>query len=81
MREAATATTTPSTAIRLSVNLSQDAADALRSITDRRGITLTEAIRRAISTQSYIEEALDEGARIIISGPGDTTRELLLPKF
>jgi phosphoribosylcarboxyaminoimidazole (NCAIR) mutase len=80
MREDATGTTTPSATIRLSVNLSQDAADALKSITARRGITITQAIRRAISTQYYIEEALDEGARIVISGPGDATRELLFEK-
>jgi hypothetical protein len=75
-----TTTTAPSTSIRLSVNLSPEAADALRTITARRGITLTEAVRRAISTQYYIEQALDEGARIILAGPGDTTRELLFQK-
>jgi hypothetical protein len=80
MREDTTGTTTSSTTIRLSVNLSQEAADALRSITARRGITITQAIRRAISTQYYIEEALDEGARILISGPGDSARELLFEK-
>lgn len=76
MKEAATAS--PHSTTRLSVNLSQEIADALQSITTRRGIRITEAIRRAISTQKFVEDALDRGATILIVEPGESTpRELV----
>lgn len=57
--------------VRLSVNLSRKAAEALKSITERREITLTEAVRRAISTQLWVEDTLDRGAKILVVEPGD----------
>jgi predicted transcriptional regulator len=75
MREAAE--TADSTTIRLSVNLTPEIAESLRSISNRRGITLTEAIRRAISTQLFVEDALDQGAKILISEPDEPVRELV----
>jgi predicted transcriptional regulator len=64
--------------VRLSVNLSKDVADALRWIAKKRQISATEAIRRAISTQAYVEEAHDRGAKILVKEPNeDTLRELV----
>lgn len=62
---------------RLSVNLSKEVADALRWIKDRREITTTEAVRRSISTQRYIEEALERGAKILIVEEEGPARELV----
>jgi hypothetical protein len=63
--------------VRLSVNLSAEAAEFIRAMTAQRGITITEAIRRAISTQKYVEEAMQRGARIIIEEPDQPPRELI----
>jgi hypothetical protein len=63
---------------RLSVNLSQEVAEALKSIATDRGITLTEAIRRAISTQKYVEDVLNRGGKVLVEEPGETSaRELV----
>lgn len=63
--------------VRLSVNLSAEAAEFVRSMTAERGITITEAIRRALSTQKYIEEAKKKGARIFVEEPGQPRTELV----
>lgn len=64
--------------VRLSVNLAKDVADALRWIADKRGISVTEAVRRAISTQNYVERASDRGAKILVQEPNsDVLRELV----
>ena len=77
MTEAATAENATKVT-RLSVNLSREVADALKSIATERGITLTEAIRRAISTQKFIEDVLDRGGKILIVEEGESTpRELV----
>jgi predicted DNA-binding protein len=62
---------------RLSVNLSPEVAEALQWIAEKHGSTVTEAVRRCISTQKYIEEALDKKAKILIAEEGQPVRELV----
>lgn len=62
---------------RLSVNLSPDVAEALQWIAEKHGSTITEAVRRSISTQKYVEEALDKKAKILIAEEGQPVRELV----
>jgi hypothetical protein len=65
------------TATRLSVNLSREVAEALAAIARKHGSTITDAVRRSISTQRYIEDALDRGAKILIAEKGEPPRELV----
>ena len=62
---------------RLSVNLSHDVAEALQWIAEKHGSTVTDAVRRCISTQKYMEEALDKNAKILIAEEGQPVRELV----
>jgi hypothetical protein len=62
---------------RLSVNLSQEVADALRAIVLKREISITEAVRRAISLLKFVDDATDDGAKFLIARPGEEPRELL----
>jgi hypothetical protein len=66
----------PAGGLRLSVNLSSEAAEAIREIAGQRNITVTEAIRRAISTQKYVEDAVRRGARILVEEPNNKVREV-----
>jgi predicted transcriptional regulator len=65
------------TATRLSVNLSPEVAEALTSIARKHGTTITEAVRRAISTQKYIEDAVDRGAKVLVAEKDQPVRELV----
>jgi hypothetical protein len=62
---------------RLSVNLSPEAAAALRWLKARYGGSTTEAIRRAISTEKYIQEQVDSGAKILVAREGQPLREIV----
>ena len=62
---------------RLSVNLSPDVAEALQWIAEKHGSTITDAVRRCISTQKYVEEALDKKAKVLIAEEGQPVRELV----
>lgn len=62
--------------VRLSVNLSEEAAKVLRELAERRGISITEAIRRAIAVWRFFEEATDKGETIQVTD-GKTVRELV----
>jgi hypothetical protein len=72
----ASAARAPAGQTRLSVNLSPEVADALRELKSRYGTT-TEAIRRAISTEKYIVDQMNAGARILIEKEGEPLREVV----
>jgi hypothetical protein len=55
---------------RLSVNLSPAVAATLKEYAGRKGVSVTEAIRRAISILSYIDEAQSRGASLNIEEAG-----------
>jgi hypothetical protein len=69
----------PKTSNRLSVNLSDEAADAIRAYRERHaGVTVTETIRRAISILKYVDDATEnQKARILIAEKGKPLRELV----
>lgn len=63
--------------VRLSVNLNPDVADALKQYASRKGISVTEAVRRAITVLTFIENAQNRGASLHLE-EGGTLKEILL---
>ncbi|HEY8719420.1 ribbon-helix-helix protein, CopG family [Pengzhenrongella sp.] len=58
--------------VRLSVNLAPSVAEALKSTAAKQGITITEAIRRAVALWKMVSEATAKNQRImIVEGTGD----------
>lgn len=70
----------PDTAlVRLNVNLNKETAAALKEIAEKQGISLTEAVRRAIALLKFIDEEQAEGRKIqTMEGDGKNKRELVL---
>lgn len=63
---------------RLNVNINAETADALRRIAEARGISYTEAVRRAIAVWAFVEDELAADRRIQVFDPAsDTQRELV----
>jgi hypothetical protein len=56
--------------VRLSVNLSPAVFDEVKSYADHKGVSVTEAVRRAISVLKYVSEAQDRGASLNIEENG-----------
>lgn len=65
--------------VRLNVNLNGATADALKKLSDERGLSLTEVVRRAISVYNFIEDERQRGHRVQTVDPeGGAVRELVL---
>lgn len=56
--------------VRLSVNLSPNVFGELKNYADRKGVSVTEAVRRAISVLKYVDDAQDRGASLNIEENG-----------
>jgi hypothetical protein len=63
---------------RLTVSLSEEAVAKLEWIAKSKGITLAEALRRAIATEGYILQEIGKGRQVLIRDPGSSeVRELV----
>ena len=64
--------------VKLTVNLPEREMAVLRRIADRRDITLTDAVRRAIAMEQFIEEVERQGGKLLVEQPDRTIRQLVL---
>ena len=65
--------------VKISANLSASVVDALKDIAARRGISMTEALRQAISHEKYFQDAIDQDQRILLEEPkSGRLREVVL---
>jgi metal-responsive CopG/Arc/MetJ family transcriptional regulator len=62
---------------RVSVSLPLDTIKKLDEIASRYGITMTDAIRRAIATEDYIESEIQADSKILIQKSDNTLREVV----
>jgi hypothetical protein len=56
--------------VRLSINLGKEDAEKLKQISKRKNISITEAVRRAITALSFIDGVQARGAEIKVSEDG-----------
>lgn len=63
--------------MRLNVNLSEDVANALRALADSKGISLTEVLRQAISTEQFLSSEVKDGGKVLIKGSNGKLKELV----
>ena len=64
--------------VKLSVNLSEEVVDALRNLASTQGTTMTEVLRKAISTEKFLQDASSRNAKILIEKSDNTVKQLVL---
>jgi hypothetical protein len=63
---------------RTSINLSPEAEEAVRELARRRGVSMGEVIRRALSTEKFLSDRQAEGAKVLIRERDGTLREVVM---
>lgn len=64
--------------VRLSINLADDVAAVLGDWADKKDISYTEAVRRAIAVWNFVETEIAAGNRLAVVEPGGRIREVVL---
>jgi hypothetical protein len=64
--------------VRLSINLSPETVEAFRELTGRKGLSITEGIRRAIVVWQFMEEEISKGNQISVVERNGQTRTIVL---
>jgi Ribbon-helix-helix protein, copG family len=72
-KDSANATSTK----RMSVSLSGDAARLLEHLAEAQGITQNEALRKAIATEAYLRQEMEQGAKVLLQKSNKEIREVV----
>jgi hypothetical protein len=63
--------------VKLSANLSRTVANALKELAQRRGVSMTELLRLAISHEKFFLDAVDQNEKILLRDSKGTYREVI----
>lgn len=62
---------------RMTVALPLDTARMLELLSELQGVSQTEALKRAISTEAFIQREIKDGSRVLIQSPNNQLKELV----
>ena len=68
----------PPRVVKLSFNVSQQQVNALRQIAEAKSSSMTEVLRHAIALETYFQNDIEPGSRLILESPTGDRRELVL---
>jgi predicted transcriptional regulator len=60
----------------MSVNLSDDAAETLKTMAEKNGVTVTEQLRRSIATELWRERVEEARGKVLIEDAKGQIREV-----
>jgi hypothetical protein len=60
---------------RLSVNVASDVADAITTMQNKHGWTISDVIRRAVTAYKFIDDETENGSKLLVERDG-TMREV-----
>lgn len=66
------------TRVKVTVNLRPEDLETLRAIAKRRKITMTEALRRAIAMERFVDAAIADGGNLLVEQKDKRLRQLVL---
>jgi predicted transcriptional regulator len=67
-------------AVKMSVNLPDEAVENLRQIAEKNGITLTAALRQAIANEKFLEDQLQSDSKLLIEDKDKSIRQVVFSK-
>lgn len=69
---------TPTDVVRLSINVSPELATLLKARALRKGLSITESIRRAVVVWDFFESERVAGRKIFAHNPDGSAQEIVL---
>jgi hypothetical protein len=64
--------------VKTSLNLPQNAVDALQELAQARGTTLAQVVRQAIATEKFLHDTVEGGGKVLIEDKDKSVRQVLL---
>lgn len=62
---------------KVTVNLPDQTVEAIKSIAQQRGTTVTEALRQVIEGQRFLQDEMENGNKLLIQNPDQSVRQVV----
>jgi predicted transcriptional regulator len=62
---------------KVTVNLPDETVDAIKDIAEKRGTTVTEALRQVIEGQRFLQDEMENGNKLLIQNPDQSVRQVV----
>jgi predicted transcriptional regulator len=62
---------------KVTVNLPDQTVEAIKSIAEKRGTTVTEALRQVIEGQRFLQDEMENGNKLLIQSPDQSVRQVV----
>ena len=62
---------------KVTVNLPDETVEAIKGIAEKRGTTVTEALRQVIEGQRFLQDEMENGNKLLIQGPAQSVRQVV----
>lgn len=66
--------------VKVAVTLTPTEVETLRSLATRRGISMTEVIRRALAFEKFMWDSTAQGDKVLLEASDGTVRQVLVSK-
>lgn len=64
--------------VRISANLSKEVFEALQELSKELGVSMTDVLRRALSTERFLVKEVRNGAKVLLKDQDGSLREIIL---
>ena len=64
--------------VKTSMTLPEQSVDTLRELAKLTGTSMAEVVRRAVATEKFLRDTMQEGGKILIKDKDSSLRELIL---
>ena len=66
-------------AVCMSINLSNQAANTIKGMADKKGVTVTEMVRLCLATEIWRERVKEAEGKVLVEDALGEVREILFP--
>jgi hypothetical protein len=63
--------------VKMTINISKEAADAVRKLASEKGTTVTNIVNKAIATEEFLQQEIQKGSRIQVEDKNGKIREII----
>jgi predicted DNA-binding protein len=63
--------------VKVSFNLAPEVVDVLKDLASKRGMTVTDVLRRAIGTEKFVQNEIDKGGKILVEEKDKSIKQVV----
>lgn len=63
--------------VKISANLAPEVVETIKELAKKRGISMTELLRRAVAVEKFLDEEIERGSTILIETREKELRQLV----